>query len=360
MPARRKTLGRRLSLYMGITTGVGLLFCAFLTVVVWWWSGEDKQAVGPAEETASQELAEDVLVALAVATPVGILSTVLAARWVTSRATRRIDEVIATASRINARDMTSRLPIATEQDELNELSASINQMLDRINRGIAAQRQFAADASHELRTPLASMQATLDVALTRDRSSSDWKSLASQVHADVQDLTRLVTALATLARVDGALGQRTSQSLQTLVQGVAKQLEAVASPRGVSIAVASSKHRVAMVDEAEMKIAVSNLIRNAIEHSPPGGVIDVAVNGDDNYVSITVSDQGPGVPLQDRVRIFAPFARGNTSADRGQHQGLGLGLPLAQRIAESYGGTIDVGDSETKGARFELRFPATT
>jgi two-component system, OmpR family, sensor kinase len=268
--------------------------------------------------------------------------------------------VIATASRINARDMTSRLPIATEQDELNELSASINQMLDRINRGIAAQRQFAADASHELRTPLASMQATLDVALTRDRSSSDWKSLASQVHADVQDLTRLVTALATLARVDGALGQRTSQSLQTLVQGVAKQLEAVASPRGVSIAVASSKHRVAMVDEAEMKIAVSNLIRNAIEHSPPGGVIDVAVNGDDNYVSITVSDQGPGVPLQDRVRIFAPFARGNTSADRGQHQGLGLGLPLAQRIAESYGGTIDVGDSETKGARFELRFPATT
>lgn len=360
MTARRSTLGNRLARSIALSTFVCLVLFSAIGTVAWWAIEGDESQAERLDETPTYEFGEGMLLALSIAAPLGIATTVLAARWLTRRATARIDRVTELARRVDARDLTVQLPVGTEGDELDELAGAVNQMLARIEAGVAGQRQFAADASHELRTPLATLRATLEVTGSRPRSHDEWKRMADDALLEIDQMTALVDSLLQLARADASLTDgRGAIEIGDVVERACGSLATSASAAKVGFAVDVPDGLLVLGDADGLSIALRNLIANAITHSPAGSDVAVAARATDGEVQIQVRDHGPGVPATDRDRIFVPFARGRgTPADRvAAGAGVGLGLPIAKRIADAHGGRIDLADAPGGGAAFTLILP---
>jgi signal transduction histidine kinase len=318
------------------------------------WLVEDPHDVTDAE-SESEELVEHLIIAIGIAGPLGIVTTMLAGRWLTRRATARIDAVVSAAAKVSSRDLSARLPVTDAGDELDDLSVALNRMLARIDTGIAAQRQFAADASHELRTPLTAVRSTLEVARTQRRTVEDWEQTVDLALVELVRMSALVDGLLQLARADIA-GPRALVTIGEVIDNVCEELDAQAVARRVSIQATAATDAVVMGDSVGIAIAVRNLVANAINHSPSGGVVTIRAARHDGVVAVEVRDQGIGVRPEQRDRIFEPFARGDgVPADRVvSGAGVGLGLAIARRIATAHDGRIDLDDSPDGGARFTL------
>ncbi|MCY0995063.1 HAMP domain-containing sensor histidine kinase [Nannocystis sp. ILAH1] len=371
---RRRSLGRWLGFWIGASTALSLLvFTATAALVLYvdelrdaaeeaaeidddGDAGEVDDDGPEAIEFPTETLLAQVLVAFAIAAPVGLALSIAGARWLTHRATARIDAVIAAAARMSAEDLKERLPVTGAGDELDALASALNALFARIDGGIAAQRQFAADASHELRSPLAVLSSTLEVARRRPRAPAEWEDLADRTLDEVRRMSALVEALLQLARASGGV-KRARVDLMARLDGPAQRWAEAAARAGVKLAFAGPDELVAQVDADALEIAIGNLVSNAVAYSPPGGTVTLEVRAEGAWLAVTVDDQGPGIPASERERIFAPFVRATApTADRTQGRaGLGLGLAIARRIVEGHTGTLDVGEAPGGGARFTIR-----
>jgi signal transduction histidine kinase len=376
---RRRSLGRWLGFWIGASTALSLLvFTATAALVLYLDelrdAADDAAEVdddgdagevdddGPeAIEFPTETLLAQVLVAFAIAAPIGLLLAIAGARWLTHRATARIDAVIAAAARMSAEDLGERLPVTGTGDELDALASALNALFARIDGGIAAQRQFAADASHELRSPLTVLSSTLEVARRRPRSPAEWEDLADRTLDEVRRMSALVEALLQLARASGGV-KRTRVELMARLDGPVQRWAEAAARAEVKLAFAGPDELVAQVDPDALEIAIGNLVSNAVAYSPPGGTVTLQVHGEGQGLEVTVDDQGPGIPAGERERIFAPFVRATApTADRTQGRaGLGLGLAIARRIVEGHAGTLTVGEAPGGGARFTIRLTRST
>ncbi|MBZ5712366.1 HAMP domain-containing sensor histidine kinase [Nannocystis pusilla] len=365
---RRGSLGAWLAWWIGASTALSLLVFSATAALVLYVDevrdaaeqddDDEDEAEEPEEiEFPTETLLAQVLVAFAIAAPIGLALAIAGARWLTHRATRRIDAVIAAAARMSAEDLRERLPVSGADDELDALASALNALFARVEAGIAAQRQFAADASHELRSPLAVLSSTLEVARRRPRSAGEWEGLADRALDEVQRMSALVEALLQLARAGGV--RRSPVDLMARLAGPVERWAAAAARAEVRLAFAGPDALVSHVDADALEIAIGNLVTNAIAYSPVHGTVTLQVRGEPAGVEITVDDQGPGVPAGERERIFAPFVRATSpAADRTEGRaGLGLGLAIARRIVESHAGTVTVRDAPGGGARFVIRLP---
>lgn len=359
--ARRSTLGSWLAFWIGVANVVGIVAYAGTAALVMWLDEvhEDDGDSPPDgfDSEDAEELVTQVGVALAVAAPVSILLTILGTRWLTRRATARIDAVITTAARMSAEDLEQRLPVSNSNDELDELSRALNALFARISGSVAAQRQFAADASHELRSPLTVLASTLEVARRRPRSASEWEGFADQALAEVQHMSTLVDGLLLLARA-GTL-RRELQPLAPIVDSLGDRWHSLAADARVDLQTAAPAEITASVDPRMLELAVGNLVSNALAHAPAGSAIQLTLTATADAALIHVDDAGPGVPPEERERIFTPFVhRDAPAADRvAGRPGLGLGLAIARRIAQAHDGSITVHDAPTRGARFTIQLP---
>jgi two-component system, OmpR family, sensor kinase len=308
----------------------------------------------------AEELAEQLLLALLIAAPVGVLAAVSASRWLTNKATRRIDAVIAVAARIDAQDLSARLAVTENDDELDDLSQALNLMFDRIATGVAAQSRFAADASHELRTPLSAMRAVIDVALTRPRSVEQWRTAAQKVNSELIFMSGLVETLLQLARLGNRDAPNARFDVVQICQDVISTLQATAEQRKIRL-VLKAVNSVSLLGHAdECRLALHNLLRNAISYSPNAGEVRIEIIDIGPAIELIVEDDGPGIPLSDRGRIFNAFARGAIANDRSDNQGRsgqGLGLSIVRRAAQANGGEVTVASAVSGGARFVVRWP---
>jgi two-component system OmpR family sensor kinase len=354
---RRNTLGRRLALRIAASTTICLVLFTAIAVVVWMLVDD---GVSGEIESPRGELIEQLVTAILIATPLGILTTTLAARWLTRRATERIDGVIATAARVSANDLTARLPVSDANDELDDLSTGLNRMLARIELGVVGQRQFAADASHELRTPLTAVKTELEVARSRSRTPDEWERVADRALRELDQMSALIEALLQLARIDAGARERTAVALGDVIERVRERFAPTGAARGITIEPTVAPELFAVADAAALEIAIGNLTANAIAHSPDRGVVALAAERDGSELRIDVADQGAGVPIDQRARIFEPFTRSEIpAADRRvAGAGVGLGLAIVRRIAEAHDGRIEVSDARGGGAQFTLRLPA--
>lgn len=376
---RRRSLGTRLGWWIGASTALSLLvFSATAALVLYveeLRDAADDAAELDDDDEGEGEIADDddraeaiefptetllaqVATALVIAAPIGIGLAIAGARWLTRRATGRIDAVIAAAARMSAEDLRERLPVSPANDELDELAAALNALFARVEAGIAAQRQFAADASHELRSPLTVLSSSLEVARRRVRSPEEWERLADGALEEVRRMSGLVEALLQLARASGGV-RRARVELMARLAGPIERWAQAASDAAVTLQCAGPEESTAWVDADALEIAVGNLVSNAIAYSPPQGVVRLVVRDDGERIEIAVEDQGPGIPAQERARIFAPFVRATSpTADRTQGRaGQGLGLAIARRIVEAHAGTLEVEDAAGGGARLVIRLP---
>jgi two-component system sensor histidine kinase PrrB len=246
--------------------------------------------------------------------------------------------------------------------ELRALAGSFRAMLARLsrsaedrNRALQATQRFAADAGHELRTPLTSVQASLStIALHPEMPAEQRGELAREALGEQRRLVELLDSLQALARGDAPL-ERGDVDLAELVDASA----GIVAARHPSVAVAADAPDEPVAYrgwEPGLRIMVDNLLENAARHGRPDGTVRIALRpgAGGHGPEIDVDDDGPGIPPEERERIFEPFRRINGSG----HPGSGLGLALVAQQARLHGATVTVGDSPLGGARLRVRFPA--
>jgi two-component system sensor histidine kinase CiaH len=230
-----------------------------------------------------------------------------------------------------------------------------------IRRSFEAQRRFVADASHELRTPTALIRANADVMEREGLVSDGGRPLVSDIITEADRLGRLVGDLLQLAASDttGIVIEPRPVDLGAIATDTVRQADALATERGVTLVAEDAGGGPALVsgDRDRLVQLVLILFDNAFDHSPPGGIVTVGVRRADRTVELAVADQGPGIPLAERERVFEPFER-LPGVRRDSSSGTGLGLAIARRIAAAHGGTIRIDDGPGGGAKFIVTFPA--
>lgn len=230
-----------------------------------------------------------------------------------------------------------------------------------IRRSLEAQRRFVADASHELRTPVALIRANAEVIEREDLLTDAGRPLVEDIVAEADRLGRLVGDLLMLASTD-ATGLaltliRRPVDLAELAAETVRGAAALAAERGVRVVIDAPSAVVASADRDRLVQLILILLDNAFDHSPPDGTVTVRVRRLERSVELSVSDEGQGIPADDRERIFEPFTH-LPGVRRDRAGGTGLGLAIGRRIAVAHDGTIAADDAPGGGARFTVTLPA--
>ncbi len=291
------------------------------------------------------ETLSTVGVLLAIALPL-LLALVAVTTWlVVGRALKPVTRIREEVDGITAEHLHNRVEVPPSADEIAALATTMNRMLDRLDASATAQRRFVSDASHELRSPLATIRQHAELAQTHP-STTSIHELAEVVSDEGLRLQGIVESLLLLARLDeggGTLDE--AVDLDDLALGEVRRL------RAHGIEVDGSGIRAARVegDPRLLGQLLRNLADNAARHS--AGRVAISVIPQDSWVFVTVEDDGAGVPLDERDRIFERFVRLDEARSR-DAGGSGLGLAIVRGIAAASGGTVAVDDSRWGGARF--------
>jgi signal transduction histidine kinase len=244
------------------------------------------------------------------------------------------------------------LPRSGRGDEVDELAAILNELLDRVRREVERQRQFTADAAHEIRTPLAAIRGHLELLLPH--ASEDAQPQLVGVLEELERLSRLVSRLLLLEKLEEGdpSPRREAVDLLALAGDLADHLGVVAAEQGIDLDVRGPSALV-WGDPEQLRQVLLNLLDNAFRHTPPGGRVRVEIECRGDRVLVRVDDTGPGIPPERQEDIFDRF-----SSDRSRPQaGTGLGLPIARAIARSHGGELRALPS-AGGGLFEMDLPA--
>ncbi|MFJ9034671.1 ATP-binding protein [Streptomyces sp. NPDC102274] len=283
--------------------------------------------------------------------------------WVLiGRTLRPVERIRAEAAEITGSDLHRRIPGHAGDDEIGRLTGTLNSMLERLEDSATRQRRFVADASHELRTPLAAVRTSLEVGLAYpDRAP--WPELAERAVTETARLQRLVDSLLLLTRADDdtLLTHHEPIDLAVLARAAAQS-----APARIPLEIRADEGVQVLGDPDQLTRLIRNLLDNADRHAAARVQLTVTTDGPDTAV-LQVADDGPGIPLADRERIFDRFVRlqGARTRQVGHDTGTGLGLAIARDIATAHKGTITVADSPSTtwnpagGASFTLRLPTT-
>ncbi len=262
-----------------------------------------------------------------------------------------VEAIRARVASISGTDLAQRVPVPDTRDEIAHLAITMNAMLARLEGGRAAQHRLVSDASHELRSPLATITTALELASGRPDLIDDElidESLLPEAHR----MHRLIEDLLLLARSDeGAMALRHDDvDIDDLLQAEASRLRSVGSLRVVTHIETGRT----VGDRAALARVIRNLVDNAARYA--SGTVWLDCQPESGHVVISVADDGPGIPVRDRTRIFERFVRLDPSRARFSG-GSGLGLSIVDEIVRSHHGTVTVGDAPYGGALFTLTLP---
>jgi two-component system, OmpR family, sensor kinase len=285
------------------------------------------------------------------------------------RAFRPLSQIEDTAAAIAAGDLTRRIPEPAAQDEVTSLSRSLNAMLAQIEQSFAVReaseermRQFVADASHELRTPLAAVRGYAE--LFRQGAVTQPEDVAGTMRRIEDEAIRmggLVDDLLLLTRLDSQRPlERGPVDLTVLAADAVQDARALDPTRHVRLLGRSGEIEPTIIegDEARLRQVVTNLVGNAVNHTPSGTDIEIAVGlGDDGRASLEVRDHGEGVDAVKARRVFERFYRADPSRGRGNGGGNGLGLAIVAAIVSAHGGRVGVAATPGGGATFLVDLP---
>jgi signal transduction histidine kinase len=283
-----------------------------------------------------------------------------AAGWFVAReGLRPIARMTADAERISARDPFPRLAVPPSRDEVAQLGSTLNQLLDRIEEGRRREREFTADASHELRTPLAVLRAELELARAAATDDRFIDALDSALE-ESDRLGQLIEDLLLLARTDER--QITADALvdvADVVDPLLPGLRTLAQKRGITVRKEGDGDAVVRADARALGRAVANLLDNAIRHAPEGGTVTLEIVQRPDGTAVTVTDDGPGLPLEERDRMTQRFTQLDRSAVT--NGGAGLGLAIVASVTAAHGGRLAIADAESgQGLAVTIILPTPT
>jgi signal transduction histidine kinase len=280
-----------------------------------------------------------------------ILGTGLA--WRLATPVRRLTHA---AEEIAAGNLDSRAQVSS-RDEIGQLADAFNRMADNLARSDESRRRMTADIAHELRTPLSVIRGQVE-AIQDGIFPPDAAHLAP-IHEEILLLNRLIEDLRTLALVDA--GQLELQESMVdpgmLVERTVAKFAALAAEQDITLAVQLAQQLPGItIDSHRIEQVLTNLLANALRHTPSQGIVTIRAEVDGRRLLISVADTGPGIPPKDIPHLFDRFWRGDKSRarDRG---GAGLGLAIARQLVDTHGGTIWVSSDQNTGATFHIALP---
>jgi signal transduction histidine kinase len=283
-----------------------------------------------------------------------LVSLVGVVAWLlVGRALRPVDAIRRKVEEISHSTLDRRVAVPSGNDEIARLAHTMNDMLDRLQTSSIRQREFVSDASHELRSPITTIRAAVEVAL-RHPAQANWKAVGEQVLGEDERLEQIVAELLELARTEESTSDRTGAvvELDDLVVSEAARVRATAR---VTVDAQNVSGAHVRGSGPQLRRLIANLVGNAARHATSR--IEIALIDHGTHVELTVDDDGPGVPVPDRERIFDRFVRLDLSRER-DGGGFGLGLAMVQAIVTRHGGTVRVADSQLGGASFVVSLPA--
>jgi heavy metal sensor kinase len=279
--------------------------------------------------------------------------------WMSRRALAPVDALVRTARVVSGTNLNSRLEKLHTGDELQRLSDTLNEMLDRIESAFSRVTQFTADASHELRTPVSLIRTEAELALRRTRTDQEYQDSLHHILLEAERTTTLIEQLLSLARADS--GRETLHmhpvELSALLHGVADGWKRVAAIRELQFsATVDSQDAFVNGDENLLHRLVDILLDNAFKYTPPPGSVCFSLEQRDDVAVITIKDTGIGIPQDEQNKIFERFYRVDKSRSRAQG-GNGLGLAIAQWIVKEHHASISVESRAGEGATFRVELP---
>jgi two-component system OmpR family sensor kinase len=295
-------------------------------------------------------------VALRTAVPLLFLVPLLGALvWYTvGRGLRPLQRV---ADEVSRRSPSALQPLSEHDipEEVRPVIASLNGLLDQLGGALEAQRDFVADAAHALRTPVTALQLQAQL-LERAESDNARAAAMQQLKHGLQRLTHLVQQLLTLARQDpnAALRAFGPVELDRLAREVVATQSVLAESRNIDLGMERDETVSILGDPDALHVLLSNLVDNAIRYTPEGGRVDVSVTREDQCAAVRVEDNGPGIPAEERARVFDRFYR----LERGDAAGSGLGLAIVKNIADRHRAALALeGGKDGKGLKVTVQFP---
>jgi signal transduction histidine kinase len=316
-------------------------------------AGRTVATVSVGESLAAVQRAQDgVVSAFLLAGSLVLVATVALGAVLATRIVRPLRRMAGTAAEIDAGDLSHRIHAQGPRDEMRVLADAFDHMLDRLEDAFARQRAFVADASHELRTPLTVIRGQLEV-LARQKhvDLAEVRRTERTARVELVRMQRLIDDLLVLARADeGVLVSPREVRLEPFVEEVRDGLVETADRR---FELAGRPSGTVRADPDRLRQALYNLLGNAIEYTRPGGLVRLVVEPHDGAIELAVEDDGPGIAVTERDRVFDRFHR----ADARRGSGAGLGLSIVRAIAEAHGGSVAATASPEGGGRVAMTLP---
>lgn len=274
--------------------------------------------------------------------------------YVASKAIKPVQKLIQSASQINESNISSRLPLPNNKDEIYKLATTFNDLLNRIENSIEQQKQFTADASHEMRTPLTIIKGTLEVLLRKERTPEQYEKKINEVITQTDRLSYLFDQLLQLARAESnnTIIKKEKIILKEKIDHLINGGDLLLNKNQIKYNIPSNC--VVFADAALLDRILENIISNAIKYNTPNGNITFEWNEKSN--SLLIKDEGIGISKDQQPYLFNRFYRADNSRSS-EIKGNGLGLSIVKKLCELQHIKISVESAENKGTSFTLQFP---
>ena len=274
--------------------------------------------------------------------------------YVASKAIKPVQKLIQSASEINESNISSRLPLPNNKDEIYKLATTFNDLLNRIENSIEQQKQFTADASHEMRTPLTIIKGTLEVLLRKERTPEQYEKKINEVITQTDRLSYLFDQLLQLARAESnnTIIKKEKIILKEKIEHLINGGDLLLNKNQIKYNIPSNC--LVFADAALLDRILENIISNAIKYNTPNGNITFEWNEKSN--SLLIKDEGIGISKDQQPYLFNRFYRADNSRSS-ETKGNGLGLSIVKKLCELQHIKISVESAENKGTSFTLQFP---
>lgn len=312
--------------------------------------------VGTSTEDAHEALA--ALTRLLLLGVPGVLALTTAAVWALAGvALRPVERLRAEAQALAFGIDGRRLPVPQTNDEIQGLAETLNGMLERLEQALERERRFVDDASHELRTPLAVLKTQLELTLRKARTVDELTAAVRSATEEVESLATLAENLLILARADRGMlpTRRTRLNVTELTEHVCAGFEPRAAELGITLRAEGRGPVWSNADPLLLRQALSNVIQNALTHTPRGGAVTVTASTHDGELHLVVNDSGPGFDSELLPHAFDPFTQADGA--RSRSSGTGLGLAIVRAIVQAHGGWVSASNRDGEGASVAIGIP---
>jgi len=306
----------------------------------------------------SDKILETSLQNIFSAIPVVFLLSIFCGMYIAQKPRKILQNITAVTRRITSQNLAERLPLPPAQDEIRDLTLTINFMLDNIESSFNEIKQFTADVSHELRNPLSAVKGEIEVAVSRKRDAADYRETLHNCLERIDDLIKMVNDLFLISRFD-AKKYELNLSRINLAEVLGEMYDfflPMAQEKNIHFVIERCDTVFASVDRHKILQLLSNLMDNAVKFTPENQSITLSLIQHSHEAELKVTDSGIGIPESDLENIFKRFYQVDPSRS-GDERGAGLGLHICKRIAEIHGGSIAATRNKTKGITFTVRLP---